>query len=196
MVIGDVDAGKTTFCLMLANFLFSKKMNIGVLDLDVGQSHIGPPTMLGLGKVSSRLNNLEEIKPIATYDVGSESPAGFAEIIVNGTEFLMAEAEKRKFEVVIIDTTGYIRTDEAVNLKLDKIRTIEPDYVILLEKENELHELKKCLEDAGVSFIRLTATAETRERDLEERAKFRRRSWSRHLVYTLRRILNKRVDKN
>ena len=50
VVIGEVNSGKTTLVARLASALFARGRSVGVLDADVGQSEIGPPTTVGLGR--------------------------------------------------------------------------------------------------------------------------------------------------
>jgi len=46
MIVGGADTGKTSLIEALADLL-SRDSRMGILDLDMGQSHIGPPTTLG-----------------------------------------------------------------------------------------------------------------------------------------------------
>src|SRR5918999_822328 len=50
MVIGEGDTGKTTLVTALANALVERGFRVAVLDADLGQSEIGPPTTIGLGR--------------------------------------------------------------------------------------------------------------------------------------------------
>ena len=50
VVIGASDAGKTTLIAALASELASRGEPVGVVDSDVGQSEIGPPATVGLGR--------------------------------------------------------------------------------------------------------------------------------------------------
>ena len=48
MILGDVDVGKSSLILYLANRLVRKGLKIGIVDSDIGQSDIGPPGVIGL----------------------------------------------------------------------------------------------------------------------------------------------------
>ncbi len=46
LLLGAADTGKTSLVLALANEL-SAQRPVGIVDADIGQSHIGPPTTVG-----------------------------------------------------------------------------------------------------------------------------------------------------
>lgn len=49
ILVGAVDTGKTTLTTCLANRSLALGYKTAVVDADVGQSDIGPPTTVGLG---------------------------------------------------------------------------------------------------------------------------------------------------
>ena len=70
IVIGASDAGKTTLVAALGSELASRGARVGVVDSDVGQSEIGPPTTVGLGRIPTRITRLSDAEPIAFQFVG------------------------------------------------------------------------------------------------------------------------------
>lgn len=54
MVVGGIDTGKTTLVEVLSDYL-SKRAPTGVVDLDMGQSHIGPPSTVAWAAVDGGL---------------------------------------------------------------------------------------------------------------------------------------------
>lgn len=136
IVIGDTDTGKTEFCKFLVNFGLKKEYRVGVLDLDVGQSHIGPPGSLGFGIATKKIRDLSQILPTIIYPIGKLSPAGVTKHIITGLKELLAKIPS-EINFLIIDTTGYICTPEAIRLKLQKIEVINPDRIVLLEHQTE-----------------------------------------------------------
>ena len=47
VVVGAIDVGKTTFCALLASQGVEAGIPTAVVDADMGQSEIGPPTTIG-----------------------------------------------------------------------------------------------------------------------------------------------------
>ena len=72
MVIGRVDTGKSTFCRHLASVAIKRGLKVGIVDADVGQSWIGPPTTVGM-KIFTQ-DPAPALFPDSFYFVGSVSP--------------------------------------------------------------------------------------------------------------------------
>ena len=51
MVVGGVDSGKTSFCTYLTNKMVNDKCKVAVIDEDLGQSDIGPPSTVAYAHV-------------------------------------------------------------------------------------------------------------------------------------------------
>lgn len=48
LVLGAPDAGKTTFCKFLVDYACAESLKVALIDADIGQSQIGPPTTIGM----------------------------------------------------------------------------------------------------------------------------------------------------
>lgn len=136
MVIGASDTGKTTLIMSLAT-LFSKRFSTAIVDLDMGQSHIGPPTTVGWGKVDGPIKDWSMIDIKDFYFTGTVTPIGSLVPAITGakviTEKALGSADK-----VIIDTTGLISEPAGRVLKHFKIDVIRPDVIIAIEASGEL----------------------------------------------------------
>ena len=137
VMIGSVDVGKTTFCALLANQATEAGIPTAVVDADMGQSEIGPPTTIGMGLVESPIETTGDLKPKSLYFVGSTSPVGhFLEAVV-GTKLLVEKAQGLGREMVIVDTTGLVRGTIARQLKTHKIELLRPRHIVALQRTNE-----------------------------------------------------------
>jgi ribonuclease HII len=140
MILGEKDTGKTELARELVNIGIDEGMTVGVLDLDLGQSHIGMPGMLGFGVAFRKIRRLEQISPLLTYPIFSLSPAGCEERVMHGMEWMMERIPQ--VDLLVVDTSGYTRN---MDFKREKIRLIDPDSVVFLERGEELKYLKKGL---------------------------------------------------
>ena len=141
MVVGAVDTGKST----LAGFLFAKALQSGFavlyLDLDIGQSTISLPLTVASLKILSE-KDLEKglaLKFPHIWDfVPSNSPRNIAPyhlaagINVYNLSMRGLEAISDRKIIVLIDTTGYVSTLEALNLKILKLRAFRPDALVII----------------------------------------------------------------
>jgi polynucleotide 5'-hydroxyl-kinase GRC3/NOL9 len=174
MVIGESDAGKTTFVTALANGLLAKRYRVAVVDADLGQSEIGPPTTIGLGRVRSRLRRLGDAEVLAMYFVGVTSPARSLLGAVIGTRRMLDRARAAGMQRVVIDTSGLVSGHLGRTLKQAKIDATDPDLVVCLERAGECQHIVAAYAGATrPEVIRLTAAATVRSRSAEDRRRYR-----------------------
>ncbi|OYD16108.1 ribonuclease HII, partial [candidate division WOR-3 bacterium JGI_Cruoil_03_44_89] len=140
MVLGEKDTGKTELVRELVNVGIEKGMTAGVLDLDQGQSHIGKPGTLGFGIACGKIRHLEQITCLLAYPIFSLSPVGCEERVLRGIEWMMKRIPQ--VDLLVVDTSGYTRN---INFKKEKIRLINPEGVVFLERGEELKHLRKGL---------------------------------------------------
>ncbi|HAM50341.1 MAG TPA: hypothetical protein DCP92_06460 [Nitrospiraceae bacterium] len=139
MVIGGSDSGKTTLVKIIAHS-FSESTGVGIVDLDMGQSHIGPPTSVAWGKIQGEFKEWEDIVCEDFYFTGTTTPLGSLLPTVVGAKLLMDRAVL-SCEKVVIDTSGLIGEPAGRVLKQFKVDILSPDIVLALERSNELNHI-------------------------------------------------------
>src|ERR1700694_1153573 len=137
VVIGASDAGKTTLVAALGSELAARGQRVGVVDSDVGQSEIGPPTTVGLGRISARVTRLSEAELIAFQFVGVSSPARDIRGVVEAARRMVDRARAERFERVLVDTSGLVLGWPGHRLKQAKIAAVDPDLLLFLERQDE-----------------------------------------------------------
>ena len=75
VVIGGADTGKTTLCTYLSNFLILKNRQVAVVDADIGQTDLGPPTTMAAGEVKTNVVNLSQVNPSERLFIGLSIPS-------------------------------------------------------------------------------------------------------------------------
>ena len=145
LVIGDIDVGKSSFTLYIANILSSNNLRIGIIDSDIGQSDIGPPGTIGLGILDKPVYSYSEIKLCDAYFIGDKTPSGHLLPMVLGTMNMVNKAFKYGVDGVIINTTGLVYGGIGRVLKKYKIEAIEPSHIYVIMRENELKNLIRYL---------------------------------------------------
>jgi polynucleotide 5'-hydroxyl-kinase GRC3/NOL9 len=172
MIIGGADTGKTTLVQCLADSL-SEEMDVGVVDLDVGQSHIGPPTTVGWGTLTGGFNDWGSIRVRDFYFTGSVTPPASLLPILAGSK-LMTECALAASKKVIVDTTGLVDEPAGRVLKQGKIDLLRPDLIIALERRNELSLVLQPYEFSVIPGIfRVPVPSSVRHRDVFRRASYR-----------------------
>lgn len=177
LVIGESTTGKTSFVTNLAQMGCEKGIKTAVLDMDVGQSNIGPPTTIGLGFARKDMNSLFDIKPEQIYFIGSTSPLGKEREFATGLKKILPKAKEAK--LLIVESVAFFKDrdfrDKMLALEIEIIR---PDYIVVLKlgapyKENLLPE--------GGKVFSLPGVMKKNKRNLLHRKKFRIESWWRYL---------------
>jgi len=123
-VLGGTDAGKSSFCRFLGGFLAQRAVSVWLLDTDLGQKLIGPPTCITLGRIKASGDlNLEHIR-----FVGEVSPAANIAGVVAASARLAARATGDR---LVINTSGLI-TGPGVALKRWKLDALDPDHIVAI----------------------------------------------------------------
>src|SRR6267378_6827691 len=75
VVIGEVDSGKSSLCTFLANKCLENAERVGMVDADVGQADIGPPTTISSAKVEAPIMGLHKVAKNLSFCIGDSSPS-------------------------------------------------------------------------------------------------------------------------
>jgi polynucleotide 5'-hydroxyl-kinase GRC3/NOL9 len=177
LILGDVDSGKSTLCTYLANTSLNHGVRTSIIDGDVGQADIGPPTTVSSSTVSKHVINLQELRPERSYFIGDTSPSSVPDKIVRSIAHLKDKASTGS-EITILNTDGWVREEGAVRHKLELLERLRPDLVLALSLD---HELDHILQLQKGPTLRLEASRFARTRTREERKKAREEGYRRFL---------------
>ncbi len=176
-ILGDVDSGKSTLSTFLANECFKDGLSVGVLDADIGQADVGPPTTVSFSRLSSHIFSLQDLGPEAAFFVGDTSPSE-----VSGKLFTclarLKEGELAKTDVLLVNTDGWVVGDEAVRYKLELLNTIRPGLIVGISSKDELDPIFGLLRN---TTLKLERSVYARIRSKEERKRAREYGYQRFL---------------
>src|SRR6266566_6213203 len=149
LILGTSDTGKTSLTARLAGALAARGERVAVVDADVGQSEIGPPTTVGLGHVAGAVARLGDAEVIALEFVGDTSPVRYIRETADATGRLVRRALDAGFERVLVDTGGLVEGPLGLALKRAKVRAADPDLVLVLQRSDESEPIARALESGG-----------------------------------------------
>ncbi len=172
-VIGGVDVGKSGFITFLVNNLLEDGGRVFIIDADVGQSDIGPPTTIGLGITDGKVVALGDVPLYDAVFIGSTSPHGLFHRCVSAVSMLKDLAEDMKAENLILNTTGWIVDPGGRELKVSKIWAFKPDVVVGIGEKGELEHLLRYFE-RFYKVLRIPPAAYARRRSRDDRRAIRR----------------------
>ncbi|MHA1804177.1 MAG: Clp1/GlmU family protein [Promethearchaeota archaeon] len=150
MVLG-ISSGKTTILKYLANNFLREGLKGGYLDTDLGQQFIYIPTTINIGEISEPLVSGDNIHPEETIFIGATFPKGNFKFILPKESKNLIEKFKQNHEdadFILIDTDGWIKTENGIIYKNFFIKTVDPDIIIVFYDET-VEELIKIVEEAS-----------------------------------------------
>ena len=181
LVLGATEAGKTTFTAWLATALHARGYTVAIVDADVGQTELGPPTTVGLGRVTKPLTRPADAELVAFEFVGVTSPARRPTRVVEATARLSVRA-RADFQRVVVDTSGFIAGGFGANVKQRKIAAVDPDVVVVIERADEAaHIVRGLAGRARPRIMRLPALPTTHPRSAATRRVHRDAALARYL---------------
>jgi polynucleotide 5'-hydroxyl-kinase GRC3/NOL9 len=145
IIIGPSDAGKSTLTLFLANKLISKGLKPLIIDSDIGQGELSPPTCIGAAIISKPTIDLAEVNPNYINFIGNIQPIGYESRIINCIKRSYDKLNKNS-NITLINTDGYIGNNEN-NYKIGLIEKIEPDCIICMGENNQINDFFKAIKE-------------------------------------------------
>ena len=189
IMLGPVDVGKTTTATAIANAAVRARRRTTVVDSDIGQSDIGPPTTVGVAVARRPVRWMNQLPVTTAYFVGDTSAQDVARHLIGGTVRSVEWARERRAEVVVVDTTGWVEGPTAVAAKLTKIRRIAPQHVVALQRGGEVEPILARL-PRGITVHRLRPSPGVRSRSREVRRAIRALRFARYFAHARRHMLD------
>lgn len=190
MMIGALDSGKSTLGHTIVRAALERGRVAAFLDADLGQKSVGPPTAVTLRMLRSPEDVEPErfVQPDALYFVGATSPQGQLLPLVVGAGRLLARAMDEGADIIVVDTSGLVSGVYGQLLKYHKIELLQPDFVIGLQRGEELDPLLGIVQRFfDPEVVALPVAAEVRSVSVEERARNREAAFARYFGGSLQR---------
>ena len=182
VIVGAGDTGKTTLAAQVASALAARGRRVAVVDADVGQSEIGPPTTVSFGAVTRPLARLGDAERMGLEFIGDTSPVRRIGHTADASGRLVRRALAGGFAHVIVDTGGLVEGALGLALKRAKLRAIDPDLVIVVQRKDESELLVRALGDAErPAVVRVAASPAATRRTQTQRRQHRDRALAAYL---------------
>jgi polynucleotide 5'-hydroxyl-kinase GRC3/NOL9 len=139
MLVGDTDTGKSTLAIYLANMAMRRRLVPSIIDADIGQGDLAPPTAIGAAVLSKQVIDLRDVNTSMFEFVGSISPVGFEELIAKKLRSML-DTTSQLTDICIVNTDGYVRNG-GVQYKAMIAEELQPDAVIFLGENVGLFDM-------------------------------------------------------
>jgi len=178
MIVGAIDVGKTSFCAYLANIALREKRRVAIVDADLGQSDLGPPSTISFSRITKSIRDPFEIGAEGIRFIGVTSPSSALSEVIDGIAE-MVDKVKPGIDLLIVNTDGWVEGEDAVRYKLALAKRIKPSMLIGIQEQNELTFLLGAL--AEVKSVSIESSPAVRKRDREERKLLRELGYKKYL---------------
>jgi len=170
IILGATDTGKTTLANFLTLNLCRRGLKVALVDADIGQSSLGPPTTIGLAVFKSDPDWEVVLSPPEIFFVGSTTPEGHFPLYLEGIKRMVGKALSYATDLILVDTTGFVSGEGGKELKSRKIDLISPRFILALQESDEIeHVLGLYQENPIYRIFRLPLSEQVRPRSMEER---------------------------
>jgi polynucleotide 5'-hydroxyl-kinase GRC3/NOL9 len=174
VILGATDTGKTTLAKFLIFNLCQRGLKLALIDADIGQSFLGPPTTIGFSLFKSDPDWKLLLSPPQIFFVGSITPEGYFPIHLKGVKRMVDKAASMAADVILVDTTGFVSGETGKELKRRKIDLISPRFILALQKSEELEPVLEHYEESPLlRILRLPLSDQVRPKSMEERRIYR-----------------------
>ena len=174
ILLGATDTGKSTLAKFLISNLCQQGLKVALVDADIGQSLLGPPTTIGFSVFKSDPDWQLVLSPPEIFFVGSVTPEGHFPIHLKGVKRMVDKAASYGAEVILVDTTGFVLGERGIELKRRKIDLISPRFIFALQRSDELESILELYkENPLLRILRLPLSEQVKLRSIEERRIYR-----------------------
>ena len=181
MLLGGMDTGKTTFGVELIRRATEAGIPAALVDADVVQSTVGPPTTVGM-KLCASLDSFtrEALRPAdALGFVGALVPKGHLLPLVTNTAKLVWRAQALGCRLVVVDTTSLVSGIYGQTVKFFKMDLIHPQVVVAFERGGELEPIVGIAQRfTPAEVIELPVSSAVEPRSVDERISYREEQFS------------------
>jgi len=186
ILLGATDTGKSTLAKFLISHLSRKGLRVALVDADIGQSFLGPPTTIGFSIFKSHPDWEVILSTPEIFFVGSTTPEGHFPIHLKGVKKMVDKASTCGAEVILVDTTGFVLGEAGKELKRRKIELISPKFILVLQRSEEIENILGLYKENPLYKIyRLPLSEKVRGRSMEERRTNRTNKFRDYFKYSM-----------
>jgi len=177
LILGASDTGKTTLAAALAKQLLNTGP-VGIVDADIGQSHIGPPTTVGWATIDKPMEQ-QSWQPGGISFVGAISPPGHLLQLTAAITQCVREVSKFA-KVILIDTPGFVVGPAATALWWAVQQIIKPTSIVAVQRGTELDHILAGLDCLELKLEVITPPPQIPTKSPQDRKSYRQTQFNRY----------------
>jgi polynucleotide 5'-hydroxyl-kinase GRC3/NOL9 len=134
LLIGDTDTGKSSLATFIVNLALKKNLKPAVIDADMGQGDLAPPTAIGGTIIENPITDLRNLDAQIYEFIGNTSPVGFEDVTINAIRQIVKKIAIDS-DICIINTDGYIHNN-GIDYKVKMAKKLRSDLVVCLGEKS------------------------------------------------------------
>jgi polynucleotide 5'-hydroxyl-kinase GRC3/NOL9 len=171
LVLGAADTGKTTLIAAMAKRIAASRP-VAIVDADIGQSHLGPPTTVGWAVVDNPKTDLSRLTAASISFVGDITLLGHLLQLTAAITECVRQASGVA-ALVLIDTPGLVHGGAAAALWWTLQRILRPTRIIAVQRGDELGPVLSGLNPCEVGLELIDRPADMPTKSPEQRRNYR-----------------------
>ena len=182
LVLGSADTGKTALVRAIANHAASSQP-VGIVDADIGQSHIGPPATVGWAIVDGPQVDFSQLSVGGISFVGDIAPTGHL-LQLTGAIIQCVQQSSKVAELIIIDTPGFIYGPAAWALWWTVQRILQPELILAVERDDELSDILAGLQSRNSKLELIKCPPQLPTKSPLKRQKYRQNQFNKYFRHS------------
>ena len=181
LILGASDTGKTTLAAALAKRAASSEP-VGIIDADIGQSHIGPPTTVGWAVLENSQTPFVEFSdlPVGGISfVGDVTPVRHLLQLTAAITQCVQQVSKST-EIMIIDTPGFVSGPAATALWWTVQQILKPKLILAVQRCDELSDILTGLNSPDLKLELIKSPPRIPTKSPPDRRNYRQSRFSRY----------------
>jgi len=178
LILGAADTGKSTLAMTLAKYALSSGP-VGIIDADVGQSHIGPPGAVGWALVDNPQVDYSRLSVGGISFVGDVTPVGHLLQLTAAVTQCVRRVSK-KADLIIIDTPGFIYGPAAAALWWTVQQILQPELILAVQRGDELSDILAGLQGLDLRLELVSCPSQIRLKSPQNRRSYRQRRFNKY----------------
>lgn len=175
LILGAADTGKTTLAAALAKRAASSEP-VAIIDADIGQSHIGPPTTVGWAVLDNPQLDFSALAVRGISFVGDVTPVGHL-LQLTAAILQCVEQASKAAKLCLIDTPGLVYGPASSALWWTVQRVLKPESILAVQRDDELNDILVGLRSLDLQLELVICPEQIPLKSRESRRSYRQRQF-------------------
>jgi len=189
VILGPIESCKTSFATLLSNLAIEKGLKVTIIDADIGQCDLAPPSFIAMKFMDRKVLWLREVDGEVMRFIGFLSPSqGIAmSKLLSSILELVKIADEKGSQLTIVNTDGWFGDIVAIQYKLQLIKNLKPNNIVIMGIESCNYLADVLTKFPSIKMYCIPIPKIVRKRDKEDRKYLRKVNYVQYFQKVKRR---------